>query len=78
VWATLRIRRALALHFVANDYLCLKGSSGILKDLTIARFFYLINISYSNSGGTDTPGENMQPFLLFPFIDLDSKEIWHG
>lgn len=44
----------------------------------MTRFFYLINIFYSNSGGTDTPGENMQPFVLFAFIDLDPKEIRHG
>jgi hypothetical protein len=78
VRATSRIRQALSLHFVANDYLCLKPPNGTVKDLTIARFLYLINISYCNSGGTDTPGKNMSSFLLFEFIDGKPKEIRHG
>jgi hypothetical protein len=78
VGATSGIRQALSLHSVANDYLCLHESSGTLKDLTIAGFLYLINISYSNLGGTDTPREHMNPFLLFTFIDVEPKEIRHG
>jgi hypothetical protein len=72
------IRRAIALHFVANDYLCLNKTHDTLKHLTFARFLYLIKISEGNSGGMDTPLANMNPFLVFLLIDEEPQEIWHG